>query len=140
MACDCKDKTMTRPTTQQLDILKGKLLDRRAALLGAAHEELGRWSEHPIGEIAGDIAGTADGTVAALLTDVDHHVLERYVDAIRAIDAALSRMQHHRFAVCIDCGDDIRLERVAASPTAVRCVRCQQLHDGTYPDDDGIML
>ena len=45
------------------------------------------------------------------------------------------RMAPRRFrpldgpVICVDCGDDIPLQRLAAVPGANRCVHCQALRD-----------
>ncbi len=131
---------MTRPTTRDIRMLKHKLLAQRKTLLGNAHDELARWSEHPVGEIAGEAPDTADDAVAALVTDLDHSLLQRHVDAIRDIDAALARIRERRYGSCIECGDDIALERLSVFPTAKRCVACQQRRERTYADGDGATL
>ena len=131
---------MSRPTTNQTQMLKRTLVAQRRALLRAAHDQLTHWSEHPIGEIAGDVPDSGDNSVAMLATDLDHSMLQRHVGAIRDIDAALVRMRNRRYAMCIDCGDDIGFERLAAFPTAKRCVACQRRHEGTFADEAGVTL
>ena len=124
---------MSRPSPHQLT-LKHQLLAQRKALLRAAHDELVRWSEHPVAEIAGEVADIGDDSVAALVTDLDHSMLQRHVELIRDIDSALSRIREGQYAICIDCGDDIGVDRLSAFPTAKRCIACQQRHERTFAD------
>ena len=42
------------------------------------------------------------------------------------IDAALRRMDEGEYGECIDCGNAIPYERLAAYPAATRCVACQE--------------
>jgi len=42
------------------------------------------------------------------------------------VDDALARMREGRYGVCADCGDPIAPARLAAYPTATRCIECQQ--------------
>ncbi len=123
---------MTRPTPHQLQQLRRTLVAERNALLADAQSELTRWGEHPIGELAGEVADVGDESVATMVTDLDHAIVERHVDAVRDIDAALARMRNRSYGVCADCGDDIEWRRLSAFPTAKRCVDCQSLHERTY--------
>jgi RNA polymerase-binding protein DksA len=40
------------------------------------------------------------------------------------IDAAVARVEHGTYGVCIECGRDILLARLDARPTATRCIDC----------------
>lgn len=44
---------------------------------------------------------------------------------IRAIEAALERIEDGDYEECEECGEDIGLRRLEALPTAVLCVECQ---------------
>jgi RNA polymerase-binding transcription factor DksA len=121
-------------------MLKHKLLAQRSALLRSAHDDLARWAEHPIGEIAGEVPDVGDESVAALVTDADHSMLQRHVAVIRDIDTALSRIGDRTYAVCTDCGDDIGLDRLSEFPTAERCIGCQPRHEATFATGAGATL
>lgn len=45
---------------------------------------------------------------------------------LRAIDAALQRMDAGRYGECVDCGGDIPLARLQVEPSAARCLACQE--------------
>jgi RNA polymerase-binding transcription factor DksA len=123
---------MTRATAKQIETLASELIAQRAILVASAHDALARSREHPMGELAGDVPDVGDESVAALVTDLTNAVLQRRVAAVRDIDAALSRIQDGRYATCIDCGDDIDAARLAAFPTATRCVACQGYRERTF--------
>jgi RNA polymerase-binding transcription factor DksA len=112
--------------------LKRKLQLQRKRLLDEAHEELVRWGEHPIAEMMGEAPDAGDESVATMVTDLDHTLVERHVDEIRDIDAALLRITKHRYGRCVDCDEDIEPARLMAFPTAKRCVDCQSLHERTF--------
>jgi DnaK suppressor protein len=42
------------------------------------------------------------------------------------VEAALRRVADESYGDCIDCGEPIPRARLQASPSAVRCVPCQQ--------------
>ncbi len=123
---------MVRSTSQQMRGLKHKLQEQRKALLQGAQQEVSRWGRHPIGELAGEVPDVGDQSVATMVTDLDHAIVRRHVEAIGDIDAALSRITKHVYGCCIDCGADIEPARLAAYPAAMRCIDCQSLHERTY--------
>lgn len=45
---------------------------------------------------------------------------------VRRIEAALDRIQHGTFGVCVDCGDDINPKRLDAVPWTRHCLPCQE--------------
>jgi DnaK suppressor protein len=51
---------------------------------------------------------------------------ERESAELVAIDDALKRVADGSFGLCIDCGVSIPTARLHASPTALRCVNCQE--------------
>ncbi|MGE0349382.1 TraR/DksA family transcriptional regulator [Hydrogenophaga sp.] len=50
---------------------------------------------------------------------------ERESAELVAIDAALQRIADGSYGLCVDCGVAIPTARLHASPTAMRCVACQ---------------
>lgn len=45
---------------------------------------------------------------------------------IRQVEAALSRLSAGTYGDCVDCGNAISPQRLAALPTAVRCIACAE--------------
>ena len=41
-------------------------------------------------------------------------------------------MKNQTYGICIDCGDAVAYERLAAYPAAKRCVRCQQQREHAH--------
>jgi DnaK suppressor protein len=66
----------------------------------------------------GEVADYEDRTEAAMVAD---HLLRE----IRDIDEALARLARGEYGVCASCGHRIPTSRLAANPTAQRCVGCQ---------------
>jgi RNA polymerase-binding protein DksA len=126
---------MARPNVNQMHELKRKLVAERKALLESTHDELVRWGEHPVGELAGEVPDAGDESVATAVVDLDHAVMQRHVAAIQSIDQALLRMRKQHYGVCVDCGEDIAYARLAAFPTALRCIGCQERHERIYAHD-----
>ena len=50
----------------------------------------------------------------------------------RRIEAALQRIDNGSYGSCADCGEPIEEHRLAAEPTALRCVGCQDRFERTH--------
>jgi DnaK suppressor protein len=62
--------------------------------------------------------------------DIDRKMIEALgtqdIKRLRAIDAALSRINQGKYGSCMKCNKKIPLERLEAIPYAVLCVECQK--------------
>lgn len=118
-------------TKQQIDHLKQVMQEREKELLGEIREALARSQEMPQGELA-DVPDVGDQSVMELLLDLDNSMVQRGVDELRGIETARERMDQGSYGQCIDCGLAIAYERLQASPTAKRCLACQEQYEKTH--------
>jgi DnaK suppressor protein len=51
--------------------------------------------------------------------------LQRDIEELRDVEAALVRLQGPGYGLCGDCGGPISLQRLQANPAAKRCASCQ---------------
>jgi DnaK suppressor protein len=62
--------------------------------------------------------------------DIDRKMIEAIgaqdLKRIKAIDAAITRIQQGRYGLCVKCGKKIPMERLQAIPYAVMCIECQK--------------
>jgi DnaK suppressor protein len=62
--------------------------------------------------------------------DIDRKMIEALgsqdIKRLRAIDAALSRINLGRYGICMKCNKKIPTERLGAIPYAVLCIDCQK--------------
>lgn len=58
-----------------------------------------------------------------------HHLLEGQRRELMLIDAALRRMDNGVFGQCVDCEQDIPLDRLEALPFAIRCAEDATRHE-----------
>ena len=117
---------------QHIEELRALIEKRREALLAELHEDAERAREAPYSEHAGSVTDAGDQSVAALMADLSQADLNRDLDEVRALEAALERIKQGRYGTCEDCGGDVGLERLRAFPGASRCLPCQQRHDKTF--------
>jgi RNA polymerase-binding transcription factor DksA len=66
--------------------------------------------------------------------------VSRDLTELRALDAARGRIEEGSYGVCADCGSEIEYERLKAEPEALRCIRCQTLHEKTFASPSGSSL
>ncbi len=83
-------------------------------------------------KLAGEVADSGEESLADLLVDVRLAEIDRDVEEIKDIDAALARMHSGDYGLCIDCGAPIPYARLQAYPTAKRCEPCQRKRERTF--------
>lgn len=87
--------------------------------------------EHYI-DLAGQVHDPEEESVATLLVDVQLASIDRDLDELKQVDAALMRIARGTYGVCVDCEEAIEPDRLRASPAASRCHACQQRRERTY--------
>jgi len=106
--------------------LKTELEARRAKLRVDVKAQLaGSGDDRVVGlrnriQESGDEWGVADGLAELDLAEVRHVLAD-----LTEVDAALARMRDGTYGDCVDCGIEIAPARLAAYPTARRCIKCQ---------------
>ncbi len=119
-------------TDHQINVFKTKLNDRFLALRREISAELLSSDEERYGDLAGRVHDTGEEALADLLVDTELASIDRHVQEIRDIDAALMRIAVGNYGECCDCKEPIAIERLEAYPTATRCVVCQEIHDHNF--------
>ena len=76
-----------------------------------------------------EVGDRKDEAMRLQVADIDEAEERRDVDEMRAVVAALERLDAGRYGDCSDCGEPIGLERLRVQPSAERCVRCQHVHE-----------
>ncbi|MBW4049333.1 MAG: TraR/DksA family transcriptional regulator [Proteobacteria bacterium] len=76
--------------------------------------------------------GEADDDVTSATDAVDMAQTLRDASELERIDAALARLPSAQFGVCVDCREDIGVDRLQAEPTAVRCTPCQTRYEKSH--------
>jgi len=123
---------MLNITKNQIDTLKSVMEAELARLTDETQDEMDPDLKENYAEIDGDVADTDDRAVADTIVDIDNAIIGLHLQEISDLNAALDRIQANVYGVCINCGDEIDIERLSVYPTAKRCINCQSLHDKTY--------
>lgn len=96
-------------------------------------------SEHYL-QIADSVRDLEDESFADLIVDVGLAEIDRDLDELRAIDAALLRVADGSYGVCEVCERPIDLKRLNLTPHALRCIDCQTLFERTHFQKTGHTL
>jgi DnaK suppressor protein len=83
-------------------------------------------------DLAGTVYDAGDESVASMLEEFSHTLLDRYMRELRQIEAARKRLADGEINECIECGDDIGYKRLHVHPVATRCIHCQTRHERTF--------
>jgi RNA polymerase-binding transcription factor DksA len=105
-------------------LLRERLTQTRKELLAA----LGRdWVQDDDGKHLPNFADTTDDEAAVqTLNDTARAQAVHDESELRAVDAALARLQTDEYGLCLTCAEPISTARLLAQPAAARCVRCQE--------------
>ncbi|HLJ14086.1 MAG TPA: TraR/DksA family transcriptional regulator [Bryobacteraceae bacterium] len=107
------------------------------AALEAKQAELGRGLRKR-DEIAIEKAADAlDEVQFATERELAIRNLDRESGLLRAVRAALARMNEGTYGVCIHCEEEIKPKRLEAVPWAAYCVSCQQILDSRRRTEEG---
>lgn len=106
--------------------MRRRLLARFEELRADIARELRKFDNEQYGEVAGAVADSGDKSVADLLVDVDLAEVNRDVAELREVEAALLRIAEGGYGTCVDCGATIARARLEYTPSASRCIPCQE--------------
>lgn len=120
----------------QLEQLVEKLNEEYQSLLREVREELEHsGNQHRIDLLNSEPGDSGDESLANALADFNLAILDRHIDGMRDIEAALQRVRNGEYGVCIDCGEDVAFPRLMAYPTAKRCIVCQEQREKHYAQE-----
>ncbi len=109
-----------RNETNRERTLRALLTHQRDEILARLTDSRGYDSDSPAQ--SGDEMDVARSLAEA---ETRAFLLDREESKLRAIDAALARLERGDYGVCGNCGEDIPLIRLKAVPFASYCVDCQ---------------
>lgn len=132
-----------RLTHQQLNAFRDVLNRRFYALRAEIRDNLLRADDESYAAIAGQVTDIEDASLADLIVDLNLAGIDRNVEEIRDVDAALMRIAQGSYGQCSDCDEAIPMARLQAYPTASRCQPCQpcqQHYEHTHPRGSGTTI
>jgi DnaK suppressor protein len=126
-----KGKRMDARSTERLADICQRLQRRREQLsdeLATSRQDLvaATTSEADEGTLSTHQADEASDLLTAETSLGDSRTLEA---ELAEIDAALKRIEQGTYGRCVECGELIDPARLAALPTAARCLRCETRYE-----------
>ena len=118
-------------TDSERESLAQALRTREQVLREEVRRGLARMGNEGYSEQLSGTSDPGDESMATMLSDLANAEVARDVAELRDILAAERRLAAGTYGACIDCGDAIPYARLAAYPTAKRCVRCQEIREAT---------
>jgi DnaK suppressor protein len=122
----------TNTAHAQYPQLAQRLRKRKQTLQEEIHDTLLRADAERYAELADRINDIEDRPLAELLAEVSHAEVARDVAEVSDIERALKRIDAGTYGLCLQCHTAIPQERLAAYPTAQRCLPCQQHYENTH--------
>ena len=101
------------------------LTQRRAALVDDIRRELDKPdNQQHSALLRQSAADLEDRAVADLIVDLNLSEVDRDVEELRAVQAALGRIESGSYGICASCGRQIDPERLRAIPETPLCIDC----------------
>ena len=120
-------------TSIDTERFRGALLDERRrvehALATLRDEHRGSLDEE-VEEIGASDNHLAETATATLGREIDYTLGENSGQVLAAIDSALKRIDEGTYGTCVSCGEQIRYERLEATPWASLCIDCKRKAEG----------
>ena len=110
---------------KQLDELKSLMRDRTSQLREEIRQALLKSDSEQYVQIANEVHELEDESFADLMVDVNLAEIDRDLDELRSIEAALLRVSDGSYGQCEQCGTPIEFRRLRLTPFANRCFDCQ---------------
>ncbi|MEF7612772.1 TraR/DksA family transcriptional regulator [Aquincola sp. MAHUQ-54] len=115
---------MDLPTQNHLTQLRDLLSYRLRALRSEIDAAGQRRMEMPDGGPR-DVRDRKEDAAEAMSSGIEAAEVERDVEEMAQVEAALRRLDEGVYGDCLDCGEPIPLQRLFVQPAAERCAACQ---------------
>jgi RNA polymerase-binding protein DksA len=121
-------------TSNDTERFREALLDERKRV---EHALASLRDQHPgsLDEEVEEIAATSDNHLAETATatlgrEIDYTLGENSEQMLADIDAALRRIDDGTYGICVNCGEQIPVQRLEAYPAASLCIDCKRDAEG----------
>ena len=106
---------------QRIEKLRRVLTQGREAL----YERVKASRRDPNLEALSTPGDAMDLAKSLLDAEINASIIERAEQQLAQIDSALARLDDGRYGICLECGEEIPIERLKAIPAAIYCVGCK---------------
>lgn len=116
----------------QIEELKSAMHERSRLLREEIRETLLKSDSEQYAQIANEVRDLEDESFADLIVDVNLAEIDRDLEELRAVEAALRSIGEGGYGRCEDCGLSIEFHRLQLTPSATRCFDCQSSFERTH--------
>jgi DnaK suppressor protein len=113
-------------TAAERSTLAKQLEARRRVLRNELADKLNAQDNPALLGLRNRMEESDDWAVADLETALDVAEVSRDAGELREVEAALVRIKDGTYGECVECGNNIPYARLAANPSAARCIACQE--------------
>ena len=120
-------------TSIDTERFRDALLDERRRVehaLATLRDEHRGSLDDEVEEIGASDNHLAETATATLGREIDYTLGENSGQMLAAIDAALKRIDDGTYGTCVSCAEQIRYERLEATPWASLCIDCKRKAEG----------
>ena len=132
--------TLDELDRRQVETLRAAMLQRARQLREEIRETLLKSDSEQYRQVADDVRNLEDESFADLIVDVSLAEIDRDLEELRAIEAALLRIADGTYGTCAVCERAIDVRRLEAAPHAERCLDCQTVYERTHYSRKGSTL
>ena len=112
-------------TKDECDALKVALEARLETLRADLAAQRASADEERISQYAGEVHDRGEESNVDAAGDVNEALIIKNERELRAVRAALARIEDGTYGECVGCGEWIGVQRLGVQPMAMRCVACQ---------------
>ena len=113
-------------TASQRSELEAELRTRQRELRADVAAKLKTQDDPRLVGLRNRMEDTDDWAAADAMAAHDIALVSRDLAELANVEQALARIDEGTYGECVDCGNPIPFERLAAYPAARRCVACQE--------------
>jgi len=124
----------------QLAELRSSMRARSARLREEIRQVLLRSDSEQFVQIANEVHDLEDESFADLMVDINLAEIDRDLQELRSIEAAVGRIADGSYGHCEHCGSPIEFRRLQLTPFANRCFDCQSAFERTHFQNIGHTL
>jgi DnaK suppressor protein len=132
--------TLDELDRRQVETLRAAMLQRARQLREEIRETLLKSDSEQYRQVADDVRNLEDESFADLIVDVSLAEIDRDLEELRAIEAAMLRIADGTYGTCAVCERAIDVRRLEAAPHAERCLDCQTVYERTHYSRKGSTL
>ena len=125
---------------KHVEVLRTAMRARQAHLRDEIRAALVKADSEHFLQVADSVRNLEDESFADLIVDVGLAEIDRDLDELRALDAALLRVADGSYGDCAACDKPIDRKRLEITPQALRCIDCQTIFERTHFQKTGHTL